>query len=172
MRPLCLAGLAVALAAPTRQAAAQLGCAGASCTIEISMPVADVLRLTLSSGSVALGTPVEADFTAGHRDVNGAAVTVTARSNRDYAVQLDGVSPTFSYAGTLANPGKPASDLRWATSAAGLGASTSHFGATTTLMSRGPGSVTVPLFLRTLWSFSSDVPGSYSLAIRFTLSAP
>jgi hypothetical protein len=28
------------------------------------------------------------------------------------------------------------------------------------------------LYLRTLWSFTRDVPGNYSMGIRFTLSAP
>lgn len=75
-------------------------------------------------------------------------------------------------AGPLADPGKPASDLRWATSAAGLGSTTNHMGASSMLFNQGAGAITTALFLRTLWSFTTDVPGTYSLAIRFTFSAP
>jgi hypothetical protein len=45
-------------------------------------------------------------------------------------------------------------------------------GATVTLINQGAGNVTVPLFLRTMWDFTRDVPGTYSLSIRFTVSAP
>jgi hypothetical protein len=166
-----LIGLAL-LAVATRQAQAQLGCSGATCTVEITMPVSDVLRLSLSASSVALGSPVEADFQVGYRDVSGAAVNVTAKSNRAFTVQLSSVTPAFSYSGTLTNPNKPASHLLWATSAGGLATTTNTFGTTTTFLSQDAASVTSPLYLRTLWSFANDVPGTYSLTVRLTLSAP
>ena len=163
MRRAGLLALAI-LALATRQARAQLGCSGATCTVEITMPVSDVLLLSLSASSVALGSPIETDFQAGYRDVSGAAVNVTAKSNRAFTVQLGSVTPAFAYSGTLPNPNKPASHLLWATSAGGL--------ATTTFLSQGAASVTSPLYLRTLWSFANDVPGTYSLTVRLTLSAP
>ena len=45
-------------------------------------------------------------------------------------------------------------------------------GTLATLISSSAAVVTQPLFLRTLWNFNADVPGTYSLTIRFTLSAP
>ena len=171
MRRAGLIGLAL-LALATRQAQGQLGCSGASCTVEITMPVSDVLRLSLSASSVALGSPVEADFQAGYRDVNGTAVNVTAKSNRPFTVQLSSVTPAFSYSGTLTNPNKPASHLLWATSAGALSTTTNNFGSTLTFLSQNAGSITSPLFLRTFWSFANDVPGTYSLTVRLTMSAP
>ena len=165
-------GVAIVLSAVTRQAGAQLGCLGSSCTVEITMPVSDVLRLSLSTSGVALGTPVEADFLAGYRNVSGNAVNVTAKSNRPFTVQLSSVSSTFSYSGTLSDPSKPASNLLWATSAGALATTTNNFGTTTTFLNQGAGAITSPLFLRTLWSFANDVPGTYSLTIRFTMAAP
>jgi hypothetical protein len=165
-------GLVMVLATVARQAHAQLGCLGSTCTIEITMPVSDVLRLSLSTSSISLGTPIESDFQAGYRDVTGAAINVTAKSNRPFSVQLSGVTPAFSYSGTLPAPGKPASDLLWATSAAALSTTANTIGTTTTFLNQGAGAITSPLFLRTLWSFVNDVPGTYSLTIRFTLSAP
>jgi hypothetical protein len=164
--------LLLGLAALTRQAQGQLGCSGATCTVEISMPVTDVLRLSLSSGSVALGAPNDVDYQAGYRDVSGVAVSVTAKSNRPITVQLGALTPTFSYAGSMTNPNKPASHLLWATSAAALPTTTKHFGTTLTLLSQSAGSTTMPLYFRTLWSFASDVPGTYGLTISLTLSAP
>jgi len=154
-----------------RQAWAQLGCAGARCTVEITMPVTDVLRLSLDASGVALGSPTESDYLAGYRDIAG-AVSVTAKANRAFQVQINGVSGTFTYTGSFADPAKPASDLRWATSAAGLGSTTNHLGAPSMLFNQGAGAITTSLFLRTLWSFTADVPGTYALAIRFTFSAP
>jgi len=87
-------------------------------------------------------------------------------------VQVGGVAGSFSYAGSLPNPVKPSSHLLWATSAAGLTTTTNHMGVTANFASQGAGSVVVPLYLRTLWSFGTDVPGTYSLAISFTLAAP
>lgn len=166
-----LAGLGL-LAIGAANASAQLGCSGATCTVEVSMPVNDVLRLTLSATSVGLGTPTEADFAAGYRDVSGAAVNVSAKANRAFSVQVTGVTPSFSYLGTLTNPAKPASDLLWSTSAAGLSSTTNHMGASATLLNQGAGTFTSPLYLRTRWDFARDVPGTYSLAIRLTVSAP
>jgi hypothetical protein len=162
----------LALAVVTREAAAQLGCSGATCTVEISMPVTDVLRLSLSGSSVLLGTPGESDYLAGYRDVVGAAVNVTVKANRAVAVQVGGVSGSFMFTGSLPNPMKPASDLRWSTSAAGLVTTTDHMGTTANFLSQGAGSFVVPLHLRTLWNFGTGVPGVYSLTISFTLAAP
>ena len=137
------------------------------------MPVSDVLRLTLSTASVGLGTPALADFTAGHRDVTGAAATATAKANRAFRVQVVGGSSNFSYSGSLPNPSKPASDLKWATTQGGLTTTTFTMGTTATLInSTATAPTSQSIFFRTLWLFNRDVPGSYSLIVSFTLSAP
>jgi hypothetical protein len=153
-----------------RQAWAQLGCAGATCTVEVSMPIVDVLRLSVSASSVSLGAPTDADYQAGYKDVMPVSVTVSA--NRPVMVQVTGLASLFSYSGSMANPGKPASQLLWATSAAGLSSTTNHMGTLLTFVSQNAGSAVIPLYLRTLWSYAIDVPGTYSLGISFTLSAP
>jgi hypothetical protein len=165
-RAAALAACAIFVA---RQAGAQLGCAGATCTVEISMPVVDVLKLSVGASSVALGTPTDADYLAGFRD---AALSVTVSANRPVTVQVGGMAATFGYSGPMTNPAKPASDLRWATSAAGLSSTTNHMGSLLTLASQSAGSTVIPLHLRTRWSYATDVPGTYSLGISFTVSAP
>ena len=163
---------AVLSAGITRQAVAQLGCSGTVCTVEISMPINDILRISLSVPSVGLGSPSDVDYAAGYRDVAGSAVDVTIKANRPASLQMAGLSPVFGYTGSMANPMKPASQLLWATSAAGLNASPFNMGSPATLYSGAAASVTQSLFFRTLWNFATDVPGTYSLTISFTLSAP
>lgn len=160
------------LVAPVRLVA-QLGCAAATCTVEVTMPVSDVVRITTSQASVALGTPAVSAFTAGYLDVSGAATTVTVKSNRAFRVQIVGTTASFSYGGSFANPAKPASDLKWATSQAGLTSTTNTMGTTATLMNTGAAAAaTQSLFLRTVWLYSRDVPGTYTLVVALTLSAP
>ena len=153
-------------------ARAQVGCVGATCTVEITMPVNDVLRLTLSTASIGLGTPTVGDFTAGYRDVFGAAATVTAKANRAFRVQMAGGSASFVYSGSLPNPSKPATDLEWATTQAGLATTTFTMGATATLINSAAAAISQPIYFRTLWLFNRDVPGSYSLTVSFTFSSP
>jgi hypothetical protein len=165
-----VAVLALGAAGPAR---AQLGCSGSTCTIEITMPVSDVLRLSLSTTGVSLGSPTEADYSNGYRNVPGPAVTAHVMSNRAFQVQVIGGGATFTYAGSCPDPAKPASDLQWSTSRLGRRAATNDMGTAGMLMNGGPsGNAQASLFLRTLWDFTRDVPGDYSLAIRFTLSAP
>lgn len=163
---------AVFVAGTTRQAEAQLGCSGTVCTVEISMPITDILRMSLSAPSVGLGSPSDIDYAAGYRDVAGPAVVVTVKSNRPVSLQMAGLSPVFGYVGSMANPNKPASHLLWATSAAGLNGSPFTMASPATLYSGAAASVTQSLFFRTLWDFATDPPGTYSLTISFTLSAP
>jgi hypothetical protein len=161
------------LAAVARPAPAQLGCSGATCTVEITMPVVDVLRLSLSVPGISLGSPSEADFAAGHKDVIGPGVTATVKANRAFQVQVGGSTGTFQYAGSAPDPAKPASDLLWSTSQAGLPATSTHMGMTSMLLNQGTGgSVQATIYMRTLWSFLRDVPGNYSMSVRLTLSAP
>ena len=167
-----LAIAAVLFAGMTRQAGAQLGCSGATCTVEISMPISDILRVSLSVPSVALGSPSDVDYAAGYRDVAGPAVTVTVKANRPVSLQMSGQSAVFGYAGSMSNPSKPASNLLWATSAAALNGTPFNMGAPATLYSGAATSTALSLYFRTLWNFATDVPGTYSLTISFTLSAP
>jgi hypothetical protein len=168
----CLTTFLLLALAPMHRVSGQLGCSGATCTVQISMPVTDVLRISLGTTSVGLGAPSDVDYQAGYRDVGGVAVSVNGKSNRPFQVAMSALTGTFLYAGSMADPNKPASDLKWATSAGALPTTANHMGTSAMLINQGAGNVTVPLYMRTLWDFTKDVPGTYSLAIRFTVSAP
>ncbi len=159
------------LMAGKASAEAQATCSGNPCSVQLnaSATVNDVLRLTLSSATTNLGTPAESDYDTGYRDAAGP--TVSIKSNRPWHVDVTGSAASFTYTGSLTNPGKPATDLRWGTSA-GTYANNMGSSAMLAIGSTGTASASQAIFFRTLWSWASDVPGSYSLVINFTLAAP
>jgi hypothetical protein len=137
--------------------------------VNASATVTDVLRLTLSSAAASLGAPTETDYDAGFLDAAGP--TASVKANRPWHVDVAAGAAVFTYTGSLTNPNKPASSLLWGTSAGTYG---NNMGASAVLASgaTGTGSASQALFFRTLWSWASDVPGSYGLVINFTLAAP
>ena len=180
----CAPALMLALFIGTRRADAQ-GCspstnsrpASIQCVVNVTMNTTDVLKLTLSATNTALGTPTEADFTAGFRDVTGAITSATVKANREFRLQVVASAANFTFTNSggnsFANPNKPAADLVWATTQAGLATSTNNMGTSASLIAQDATSgVTQSIFFRTKWQFDRDVPGSYGLTVNFTLSAP
>lgn len=163
--------VAAMLVAVPSAAEAQATCTGNPCTVQLtaSATVSDVLRLTLSGATTSLGTPTETDYDAGYKDVAGP--TASVKSNRPWHVDLSGAAATFTYTGALANPNKPASDLLWGT-AAGTYANSMAGSAVLLNGATGTGSASQAIFFRTMWSWTSGVPGTYSLVVNVTLAAP
>lgn len=183
-RAAALVGAMVSLGLLTGTAAAQ--CVGTACTVTISLPVSDVIRLDLSTSTTALGSPGQADFIAGWLVAPGDGPTAAVKANGPYTLSVTGNAPSFSYAGSFTNPNKPSSALTWApgTGAApgtctGLATFGNSMGTAATLLSGSSGGpaigVSAPskkICYRTLWSFTSSPPGTYSLVVNFTLSGP
>ena len=161
---------AVVLGVSSAEASAQ-SCTGNPCTVQVtaSATAPDILRLTLSATTAALGNPTEADYDAGFLDAAGP--TATVKSNRPWHVDVVGAAGVFSYTGSLANPNKPASSLLWGTTAGTYG---NNMGSASALMSgaNGTGNAAQAIFFRTTWSYATDVAGAYSLVVNFTLAAP
>ena len=180
---LCARVTLIALIAGARYADAQ-GCSPSTngkgsvqCIVNVTMNTVDVLKLTLTNQTAALGTPTETDFTNGFRDVTGAITSATVKSNRAFTLQVVGNTTNFTFTNSggnsFANPNKPAADLVWATTQSGLASSTTNLGTGAALISQGAtASATQSIFFRTKWQFNRDVPGNYALTVNFTLSAP
>lgn len=169
-RNLIMPVLGMLLLAATRPLEAQTSCTGNPCnvTTTATLTVNDVMKLTLSSTATDLGTPVEADFDAGFVAANGP--TATVKSNRAWHVAVVGTAATFTYTGSLTDPSKAASSLKWGTVAGTYGNDAS---ASATLFSgSGTSGSSQAIFYKTLLSWASDVTGSYALGVKFTLSAP
>ena len=171
MRTAELLAVAVVTVLGGSRVAAQATCTGNPCSVQLqaSATVNDVLRLTLSSTNANLGTPTEADLDAGYVDAVGP--TATVKANRPWHVDVAASAATFTYTGSLSNPNKPAGDLRWGTSAGTYG---NNMGASAVLASGSAGAANAAqaLYFRTLWSWTTDVPGAYALVINVTLAAP
>jgi hypothetical protein len=141
-----------------------------SCTVTntASATVNTVARLTLDANTTDLGTPAEADFTAGHKDAAGPTATVL--SNTGWTVSVVGNTSLFGSTGAGARANKPASDLLWGTTVGTYGNNAGTAG--TLFNGAGTAGSSQQAFYRTNWSFSLDTPGTYTLVVNYTLSEP
>ena len=167
---------AVAWANPSA-AAAQCTASGApaNCTQlgSVSMTAGRVVRLQVSAGSTALTAPTPADFDAGLNATSGPTFTVSA--NAPWTLSLRASSAFWSAINT--SPGaparttKPAADLKWSTASNGT-----FTALTTTDVTLVSGAATASnatnLFFQTLYNWTLDTPGSYTLTVVLTLTAP
>jgi hypothetical protein len=167
---------AIAWVAPSHLAAqCTANGAPANCTQlgDVSMTAGRVVRLQVSAGSTPLTAPTPADFDAGFNATTGPTFTVSA--NAPWTLSMRASSAFWTAANT--SPGaparttKPAADLTWSTASNGT-----FVGMTTTDATLVTGVATASsattLFLRTLYGWTLDTPGNYSLTVVLTLTAP
>jgi hypothetical protein len=132
-----------------------------------------LLTLTMSgftSGTnETLNAPTSmADFTSSTIQMPTTGPTFQVQANRNYKVQISAATAAF----TGSTYAKPASDLAWSTSAGGTFAGLSTTPADVATGSATALSTAVGLFYKTTYNFVADVPGAYSLDVKFTLVAP
>lgn len=171
--------LAAALALPATaraQACVTPAASGGSCDLDVQLRMAapEVMRLEMSHPTLDLGAPSLEDFARGFRDVAGPVVSV--RANRSYRVEMAAEPAAFRYRGAHADPGKPASQLRWGLTPGShpfhLGAPGTLIGASPAGPARGGAPASARPHFRVLWSLETDPPGVYELDVRVTISAP
>jgi hypothetical protein len=137
------------------------------------MTAGRVVQLQMSAGSTALTAPTPADFDAGFNATTGPTLTVSA--NAPWTLSLRAVAATWTATNT--SPGaparttKPAADLKWST------ASNGSFSALTTsdanlVTGSATASNATTLYFQTLYSWTLDTPGNYSMSIVLTLTSP
>jgi hypothetical protein len=137
------------------------------------MTAGRVVQLQMSAGSTALTAPTPADFDAGFNATAGPTLTVSA--NAPWTLSLRAVAATWTATNT--SPGaparttKPAADLKWSTASNGSFASL-----TTSDVNLVTGSATASnattLYFHTLYGWTLDTPGNYSMSIVLTLTSP
>jgi len=163
-------------AAPSR-VGAQCAASGApaNCGLpgSVAMTAGRVVRLQVSAGSTALTAPTPADFDAGLNATTGPTFTVSA--NASWTLHMRAFTAlwtaTNTSPGSPARTNKPAADLKWST------ASNGSFAALTTtdvnlLTGSATASSATTLYFQTLYDWTLDTPGNYSLSIVLTLTAP
>lgn len=141
-------------------------------THSLTMPSLMLLTMAgfTSGTSMTLAAPTSmSDFSSGNTvQIPTTGPTFTVKSNRPYKVQISAASAAFS--GTTY--AKPASDVAWSTSANGTFTALSTTAADVDAQNASAGSTSVGLFYKTTYNFVQDLPGTYSLDVKFTLVAP
>lgn len=147
-----------------------------SCSVAVTfrLPQPTVISLALSSATTTIPALTAQVLSAGSTVVAGPSLTV--RANAPYRVTVQSATTTWSYTGAASNPLKPASDLSWGTTNAGpwVSSATSSTLWPTGTLTTAPATAgqTLSLFYRTLWTWTSTPPGSYSLPVNITLTSP
>jgi len=141
-------------------------------THSLTMP--SLLSLTMAGftagTSQTLNAPTDiSDFSSGNTiTVATTGPTFTVKANRAYKVQISAAAASFS--GTTY--AKPAADIAWSTASNGTFANLSTTAADVDAGAATAGSTSVGLFYKTTYRLLQDVPGTYSLDVKFTLVAP
>lgn len=173
----CAAVLATVVTFGATPAFAQCTASGApaNCGVpgSVSMTAGRVVRLQMSAGSTSLTAPTPADFDAGFNATSGPTLTVSA--NAPWTLHIRAAAANWTATNT--SPGapawaaKPAANLKWSTAANGSFTALSTSDVTLVTGSATATDATT-LYFQTLYAWTSDTPGSYSMAIVLTLTSP
>lgn len=158
--------------------------AGAQCTASgspancgqpgtVSMIAGRVVRLQMNAGSTSLTPPTTGDFDAGFNSTTGPTLTISA--NAAWTLHIRAASAvwtaTNTTTGVAARANKPAGDLMWSTASGGTFSALSASDATLISGSATASNATT-LYFQTLYNWSLDTPGNYSLSVVLTLTSP
>ena len=159
------------------QANAQCSGNAGSCntTNTASVTVCALDKLGMSSATTSLTNPTADDVDAGNV-IADAGPSFTIKANRSWTLKIkSGNATNWTYVGS--NSGvKPIGDLAWSTSAGGSFAAITASDATFASGAGASNGASAQAFFRTSWlsdfTSASNAPGTYSLPIVFTLTAP
>jgi hypothetical protein len=161
--------------ADTARAQCTANGSGDSCNVPgtASMTAGRVVRLQMTAGSTSLSAPTPTDFDAGFNATTGPTMTISA--NAPWALLVRSAAAFWTGGNTdpsaPARTTKPAGDLNWST------ASNGTFNALTTgdvtlVGGVATASSATTLYFQTLYNWSLDTPGNYSLSVVLTLTSP
>jgi hypothetical protein len=173
-----LAAMVLGTAISAAQANAQ-SCSGNTGTCNLtntaSVTVGALVKLGMSSAATTLTSPTADQVDAG-TTLYDAGPTFTVKANRSWTLKIKTTaSPNWTYVGSDAGV-KPISDLTWSNALAGTYAAITTSDATVTSGAGATNGGAASVHFKTLWSndftSASNAPGTYSLPIVFTLTAP
>ncbi len=163
------------LVTPLRRVPAQAPppCPANPCGVTVSgtLGMSSVARMSLSGtsgGITTLTPPKAADFSAGFKDSNGPLLTVSANTAVRVRVSPNAVTTWLKNGVSSA---KPASELQWSTTG---GAPFTTVTTATDLLATGGATTGLSknITYRVTYSFTTDVPGTWTLPLVFTLVSP
>jgi hypothetical protein len=172
VRPLALLLAAAGLLGVNQRASAQT-CSGNPCSVTntASVTVGTMLKLTLSSTTTSLTSPDTTAFNNGYQDYL-AALSATVKANRGWSLKVNGGAATWTAVGAGARANKPVGDLEWSTSGGAPFTALTTSAASIASSASGTSGTTTTLSYRTLWNYTLDTPGTYSMDVVFTATAP
>jgi len=178
-----LVAAAMVLAAHT--AVAQTSCSvngqNGKCSPDVSLSTPGtmtnpaLLKLTVSPTSSPL-SPLSVTATMSDMDVAAGLATptpvsFTVQGNRAWSVQISGAAATWT-ASSGAWTSKPVSDLRWSLSSTGATTAMSVTPTTVTTGAATAGSASTTVYLRPAVHWATDLPGTYTIGVVFTMTTP
>lgn len=171
-----LVAAAVAASAATAGAQTTQNCTGtgdkisSGCSVATSVQVTvpAVARMTFSTVATNLTNPGAVNFgTAGIVD---AGPSIDVNANVGYTLTVAAAAANFT---GPTGSAKPASSLGWALSAGASSFTPLDVAGTQVAKTTAPSaSATYAMQYRTKYDWTVDVPGSYSLTLNYTLTAP
>jgi hypothetical protein len=172
-----LAAMVLGTAIGSSNANAQCSGNAGTCntTNTASVTVGALVKLGMSATTTSLTNPTADDVDAG-AVIADVGPSFTIKANRSWTLKIKSQNAAnWTYAGS--NSGvKPISDLSWSTAAAGTYAAISATDATFTSGASASNGAAAQAFFKTSWlsdfTSASNAPGTYSLPIVFTLTAP
>lgn len=163
--------VSAAMSAVAGVARAQAVCNGGStCNFAISAQTSTnyVARLVLSSATSTLTPPTAINFNDPAGVNTAGAVTLEVRSNATYTITA--VAPSAFFTG--GSNAKPSSSVQYTTNAFGTLKSVSGTGSQLASAAAATATTTYTIGYKTTYSWTQDTPGTYTLAINYTLTAP
>jgi len=172
-----LAAVVLGTAISASNASAQCSGNAGTCntTNTASVTVGALVKLGMTTTATALTNPTADDVDAGNV-LSDAGPSFTIKANRSWTLKIKSQNATnWTYVGS--NSGvKPITDLSWSTASGGTYAAISATDATFTSGASASNGTPAQAFFRTSWvsdfTSASNAPGTYSLPIVFTLTAP
>ena len=172
-----LAAMVLGTAIGANQANAQCSGNAGSCnsTNTVSATVNALVKLGMSGATTTLSSPT-ADQVETGATLADAGPTFTIKANRSWTLNIKTTNPaSWTYVGTLGG-NKPISDLTWSNAVAGTFVGISSSDALFLSGASATNGAAAQVFFKTVWAagftMPSNAPGTYSLPVVFTLSAP
>jgi hypothetical protein len=173
-----LAAMVLGTAIGASQVDAQ-GCSGAaSCagtnTAQVVVPA--LVKLAMTSNTTSLTAPSADQIDLGATVGPDAGPTFTVKANRSWTLNIKSGNPTnWTYTGAFAGV-KPIADLQWSNAVGGSYAAITASDVVFTNGAAATNGASAQPFFKTVWASGftnvANEPGTYTLPVTFTLTAP
>ena len=166
-------GTAIGANQVNAQCSGNLGSCNTTNTASVSVNA--LVKLGMGAATTSLTSPTANQVEIG-ANIADAGPTFTIKANRSWTLNIKTSNASnWTYVGSFAGT-KPISDLTWSNDVAGTFAGLSSSDALFLSGAGATNGTAAQAFFRTVWAAGftqpSNAPGTYSLPVVFTLSAP